>query len=75
MADQFKYLDCKHGAFVFSFFVELSDCVGGGGATIYLCQQCYDALKGTVLQDVINDAVKSSMEQFAQNVTGHISQE
>ena len=74
MADQFKHLDCKHGAFVFSFFVELRDCVGGC-ATIYLCQQCYDALKGAVLQDVINDAVKSRVEQFAQNVTGHISQE
>jgi hypothetical protein len=53
-----RHIECKcdHGHKVYQFCVDTDD----GLVCIRLCQDCYNQLKGSVLQDVINEAVRSA---------------
>ncbi len=54
---------CDHGQAVYQFLVE----TGGpdGDTLVRLCQACYDRLKGSVLQDAINEAVKYAVHRMS----------
>jgi len=39
--------------------------VGEDAGSIWLCQQCYDRLKGAVLQDVLNEALSQGIKTLS----------
>ena len=54
---QVKRIFCKHGLHNYSFLIETDE----GEVAMCLCRDCYDRLKGSVLQSVINEAVRSTI--------------
>jgi hypothetical protein len=58
-----KRIECKcsNGHKVFQFGVEV---VNDEYVYVDLCQDCYATIKGVVLQDIINEAIKSGLPQL-----------
>ena len=57
MTNKHNRVECKcyHGDRVYQFRIEVAD---NSYTCIFICQDCYDRLKGGILQEMINEAVK-----------------